>query len=169
MGSGNRVRKSRKPPPHFRASHAHAGLVDLRLKEAGDKSARRVRPRKKRNLSSNRWPTAQLWLQNANEMIRNSSSARGIRRTHQASRSCHRKHSRPTFHTDPPETQSGWVGWGAADAREQQWLSSSWARMGNRAAPQEKSGQRLRPGPVPSRPQCSEGDSSLFCGCRFRT
>lgn len=133
VGSGNLVRKGRKPPPISELPMPMRAWWTCVLRRLEDKSTSRVRPRKKRNLSRNRWPTAQLWLQNTKEIIKNSSSARGICHKHQASRAAIGKHSRPTFHTDPSETQSGQRGRGQ-QMEQEQWLkelfSSSLARKG---------------------------------------
>lgn len=74
-----------------------------------------------RNLASNRWLTAQPWLLNTEEMIKNRSAARGICHVHHASRSCHsfdqENTSHPAFATDPPllGLGRGTAGTGAAD------------------------------------------------------
>ena len=147
--------------PSFRAScgmWAWWTCCLRRLEE--DKSTSRVRPRKQRNPSSNRWLTAQLWLQNANAVIRNRCSARGIRYTQHC---LMQALTRKTLHI-PLSIQTLLkcrVGWGGAQPMQQEQkqleelFSSSLARMEKRAAIQQKSEPEVSPRPYSPRPQNS--------------
>ena len=106
-GVWNSIEVRQEATPGFRVSRGHVGFMDLLHKGAGGKRKYQQSEAREGNLSSNRWPTVQLWFHSAKEMTRNRHSASSNCHTRRASHSGRgfdqENTSHPTFGTDPPE------------------------------------------------------------------